>query len=295
MSQFVFLISNGRSGSSLVHEILARHPEVGFVSNLEDRIPSLPPSAGRYNNLLYRRMPPSLTQKGRLRFAPSEAYRILTRQVSAMIADSVRDLEASDAMPWVARRFESFFGERAAVQDKSVFLHKFTGWPRTGFIRAIMPDARFIHIVRDGRAVVTSTLRSFWGWPGYRGVHHLHTPLPPSYEAEWEASGRSFALLSGLEWKTRMDLFAGARAAVPAGQWADYRFEDILAEPDRYLKLMLEFMGLEQDRRFDDSLAKIKLVPGQRDAFRRDLDGRSLALLDDSLGDHLDAWGYSRR
>ncbi|MBA2427556.1 MAG: hypothetical protein H0V60_10830, partial [Actinobacteria bacterium] len=79
MSKFVFLISNGRSGSSLVHELLARHPEVGFISNLEDRLPSLPPSAGRYNNLLYRRMPPSLTQKGRLRFAPSEAYRILTR------------------------------------------------------------------------------------------------------------------------------------------------------------------------------------------------------------------------
>src|SRR5215211_1878430 len=115
MPTFVFMIGNGRSGSTLVHELLARHPGVGFVSNLEDRLPTLPPSAGRYNNTLYRRVPAPLTRKGRLRYAPSEAYRALSRQVSPMIASSSRDLLASDAMPWVTRRFRSFFTDRALV------------------------------------------------------------------------------------------------------------------------------------------------------------------------------------
>ena len=111
---FVFVISNGRSGSTLVHELLARHPEVGFVSNLEDRIPGLPAAAGRLNNTLYRRVPTALTRKGRLRFAPSEAWRALGREVSPMLVRSSRDLVAADAMPWVADRFRRFFDRHRA-------------------------------------------------------------------------------------------------------------------------------------------------------------------------------------
>ena len=52
---FIFVISNGRSGSTLVHELLARHPDVGFVSNQEDRLPGLPPAAGRLR-LIHQQM-----------------------------------------------------------------------------------------------------------------------------------------------------------------------------------------------------------------------------------------------
>jgi hypothetical protein len=162
VSVFVFLVSAGRSGSSLVQELLARHPDVGFVSNLEDRLPWLPSGAGRWNNALYRRVPPAMTRKGRLRYAPSEAWRALGVQVSPMLVRPVRDLQASDAMPWVTERFRRFFLDRARVQGKPVFIHKFTGWPRTGFVSAVFPDARFIHVVRDGRAVVASDLQTSW-------------------------------------------------------------------------------------------------------------------------------------
>jgi hypothetical protein len=292
VTNFIFLISNGRSGSSLIQEILCRHPDVAFISNIEDRLPSLPPSASRFNNPLYRRVPPAMTRKGRIRFAPSEAYRIISRQVSAMVVDSVRDLVAADAMPWVAGRFRSFFERRAMAQGRHVFLHKFTGWPRTGFTRAIFPQACFINIVRDGRSVVASTLRSFWGWPGFRGPEHLHSPLPPSYVEEWEASGRSFALLSGLVWKMRMHVFAEARKQVPSHHWLDIRFEDVLDEPDDQFKVMLEFMGLHPDRRFDAALRRIGFRADEKESFRRELDSHSVSLLEKSLADQLHAWGY---
>jgi hypothetical protein len=292
MPTFVFMISNGRSGSTLVHELLARHPGVGFVSNLEDRIPTLPPSAGRYNNTLYRRVPAPLTRKGRLRYAPSEAYRALSRQVSPMIASSSRDLLASDAMPWVTRRFRSFFTDRALVQDKPVFLHKFTGWPRSGFIRTVFPDARFIHIVRDPRAFVASVVQTSW-WRGYVGPEQLHVgPLPVAYAAEWEASGRSFPLLAGLSWKVVMDAYVAARDLVPSGHWLDVRFEDVLADPPSRFKEMLEFMGLEEDDQFAAALARTTFATDRRDAFRRDLDAATIATLETSLTDHLQRWGY---
>jgi hypothetical protein len=287
---FVFLIGTGRSGSTLVHELLSRHPDVGFLSNLEDRLP-LPPAAGRFNNAVYRRIPAALTRKGRLRYAPSEAYQALTREVSIMLAQSYRDLLASDAMPWAVERFRSFFVKRARLQGKPLFVHKFTGWPRAGFIRAALPDARFIHVVRDGRAVVASNLQVSW-WRGYLGPESMHQPIAPGYRAEWEASGRSFAVLAAAEWKSAMDASVAARAATPEQQWLDVRFEDVLADPQAQFKEMLGFVGLEASPAFERALARAEFRRDRADAFRRSLGPPTIAVLDASLAEHLRAWGY---
>lgn len=290
---FVFLIGNGRSGSTLVHELLSRHPDVGFVSNLEDRLP-FGPAVGRFNNAVYRLIPPSLTRKGRLRYGPSEAYRALTREVSIMVAQPYRDLLASDTMPWAVERFRSFFAKRAQVQGKPVFLHKFTGWPRTGFIRAALPQARFIHVIRDGRAVVASDLQVSW-WRGYLGPEHMHRPMAPEYRAEWEASGQSFAILAAAGWKSAMDAHAAARALTPAQQWLDVRFEDVLADPKARFKEMLEFIGLDATPAFEQALARTTFRRDREDDFRRSLDPATVAMLEASLARHLRAWGYDPR
>jgi hypothetical protein len=289
---FVFLVGYGRSGSTLVHELLARHPDVGFVSNIEDLMP-LPAAAGRYNNRLYRSVPPALTRKGRPRYAPSEAYRALTREVSPMIADSCRDLLAADAMPWVADRLRSFFLERARAQGKPVFLHKFTGWPRAGLMQAVLPDTRFIHIVRDPRAVVASDLQVSW-WRGYQGPEHLPIPpLPPAYAAEWEASGRSFAVLSAIAWKLTLDAHATAREALPAAHWLDVRFEDVLADPAARFKEMLDFMGLDDSELLRRALSRTAFRQDRVDAYRRELDPGTLAAIDTCLAEHQRRWGYT--
>src|SRR5919108_323676 len=69
-------------------------------------------------------------------------------------------------------------------------------------------------------------------------------PLPDAYQAEWEASGRSFALLAGLGWKVMMDAYASASALVPDDRWLDVRFEDLLTDPVGRCKEIVEFLGL---------------------------------------------------
>jgi hypothetical protein len=289
---FVFVISNGRSGSTLVHELLARHPDVGFVSNLEDRLPGLPASAGRFNNELYRRVPPALTRKGRVRFAPSEAWRALAQHVSPMLVRPTRDLVAADAMPWVAERFHRFFAERASVQGKPVFVHKLTGWPRSGFIQAVFSDARFLHIVRDGRAVVASDLRVPW-WRGWEGPDGLGAgALPAAYLADWEASGRSFPVLSGQGWKVAMDAYAAARELVPPGRWLDVRYEDVMTDPPSRFKELLGFMDLEPNPVFDDALRRTPFRAERMNAWRGHLGADDVTALDATLADHLRTWGY---
>ena len=60
--RFAFVLGSGRCGSTLVHDVLARHPDVGFVSNVDDRLAPLG-LRGRGNGRLYRMIPPALTEK----------------------------------------------------------------------------------------------------------------------------------------------------------------------------------------------------------------------------------------
>lgn len=290
-SQFVFVLGTGRCGSTLLHEVLARHDEAGFVSNLDDNLPQLD-LGGRWNGTLYRRVPPALTRKGRIRYAPSEAYQLLDHQVGPIVANPVRDLRASDVTPWLEQRFRHFFESRAASQGLPVFLHKFTGWPRVGFIRAILPGARFIHVVRDGRAVANSWLQMPW-WLGHRGPAAWQWgPLPESYAAEWEESGRSFVLLAGLAWKILMDAFEEARSQVPAGDWLEVRYEDVMSAPRHHVEEMLSFSRLPWTDHFAAAFGRYEFSGGRSQAFRRDLDAAGLSLLDRSLAGHLERHGY---
>lgn len=290
-ADLAFVLGTGRCGSTLVHEILARHPDVGFVSNLEDRLPFLP-VPGRLNNDIYRRVPNALTAKGHVRFAPSEGYRILDREVSPVVSAPVRDLLAEDVTPWLEQRFRAFFTSRARAQGRPVFLHKFTGWPRSGFVRRIFPETRFIHVVRDGRAVANSFLQMPW-WQGYRGPDEWSWgPLPPAMAKEWEDSGRSFAVLAGLEWKLLMQAFEAARDLVPEPQWLEVRYEDFVAEPREHMRAMLDHLGLSWTPAFERGFARYTLDAGRREAYRRDLGIHDLAMLDVSLAPALARHGY---
>jgi len=226
------------------------------------------------------------------RYAPSEAYRALTREVSPTITEPSRDLLAADAIPWLAGRFRSFLATRAAAARTPVFLHKFTGWPRTGFVTAVLPEARFINVVRDGRAVVASGLKTPW-WRGHLGPERWPWgPLPPEYAAEWEASGRSFVLLAGLGWKLLMDAYASARELVPADRWLDVRYEDVLADPRSCFKRLLAHMELEEEPSFVRALSATRFAADRREAFRHELGPGAVELLERSLGGHLRRWGY---
>jgi ABC-type phosphate transport system substrate-binding protein len=288
-----FVIGTGRCGSTLVHEVLARHPDVGFVSNLDDRYARCPGWIRRNSGLIYRWVPPWLTVKGRIRYAPSEAYSALAREVSPLLVDPARDLGRHDVTPWLAGRTRAFFESRAAAEGAPDYLHKLTGWPRAGFLAEIFPAARFVHVVRDGRAVANSWLQMPW-WRGHLGPSGWHFgPLPAAYRMEWEAAGRDHVLLAGLGWKLLMDAYERARGDLREQAWLEVRYEDVVADPRKQFELILGFLGLPWTPGFERGFARHSFSAGRADAFRRDLAGDQLTLLDRSLGDHLRRYGYA--
>jgi len=287
-----FVLGTGRCGSTLVHEVIARHPDIGFLSNVEDRVSVGPPWLGRWNPALYRRVPVRFTQKGRVRFAPSEGYRVLGRQVSPLLVAPVRDLVAGDVTPWLDTRLRRFFEDRARVQGGPLFLHKFTGWPRAGLLHRVFPEARFVHIVRDGRAVANSWLQMPW-WRGYEGPDRWNWgPLPAEAARTWDESGRSFAVLAGLQWKVLIDAFDAARAELPADRWLEVRYEDFVASPRERMSDVLGFLGLRWTPEFEQGFASHSFSAGRTEAFRSDLGIHDLSMLDAAIAPDLRRLGY---
>jgi hypothetical protein len=286
-----FVLGTGRCGSTLVHEIMSQHDDVAFLSNLEDLSDAARPFA-RGSGRLYRRLPPWVTEKGRARFAPSEGYRALAREVSPAFELADRDLVAADATPWLTARLQTFFASRAVRTPEPVYLHKFTGWPRAGLLHVAFPDARFVHVVRDGRAVANSWLQMPW-WLGYRGPGQWHFgPLRPEHRETWERSGRSFVVLAGLAWVLLLEAFEAARADLPDHAWIDLRYEDLLDAPEPSLTRLLAAIGLSPDAAFVERLRRYTFDRGRTAAYERDLDPASLKALEEAIGPMLERYGY---
>jgi len=288
----VFIVGTGRCGSTLVHEVLARHPAFGFISNVDDRLAFLDP-AGRWNGVLLRSPLARAGSGARWRFAPSEAYRLIGTRVSPMYVNSTRDLTAADVTPWIRRRFRAFFEARARAQRCPQFLHKYTGWPRLGFFAGIFPEARFVHVVRDGRAVANSWLQMPW-WTGWRGPENWNWgPLPPALAEEWERGGRSFHLLAAICWKLLMEAFERAQRELPPQSLLVLRYEDFLDAPEEAVDRILHFCGLDWTPRFRREVTGWPLDGGRRNAYGRDLSPQQVADMEACLAPLLARLGYS--
>ncbi|MFI6243837.1 sulfotransferase family protein [Micromonospora sp. NPDC050795] len=297
------VVGTGRCGSTLVQELLSRHPAVGFVSGLDDKLARLNPK-GRFNGPLYRRSAPRpagmtslrhsrrLLERGRLRVAPSEAYHLLDRQVLAGFSRPCRDLVAEDLTPFVARRLRAFFDERIARQGCQQLVQHVTGWPRTGLLHAAYPELRVVNVVRDGRAVANSWLQMGW-WDGWRGPDNwIYGPLPSDLREEWAESGRSFQVLAALGWKMLMDAFAQARLRHPADQWLDVRYEDLVEQPREQVGRMLDFLGLGWSTAFEKGFSRYDFTVGRAEAYRDELSPAQLAATERVLEKSLAEWGY---
>jgi hypothetical protein len=223
---------------------------------------------------------------------PYEPYQLLQERVSPMLFDPFRDLTAEDAAPWLKRRLQRFFDGYAQEAGCPVFMHKFTGWPRARLLAAVFPQAKFVHIVRDGRSVANSLMQVRW-WPGYRGTPAwTFGHLSEEERTAWEATGHSWTYIAGLEWNRLMTAFEVARAEIGPERWLDVRYEDLVMRPKEETRAILHFVGLDLWGGFDKALSRLGVSPERTDAYRDELRPEDVALLESLFASTLMRWGY---
>lgn len=148
-------------------------------------------------------------------------------------------------------------------------------------LHARFPDARFLHIVRDGRAVTASLLKLRWG-----------PNTVPAAARHWAQ-----ALGYGLAAEARHpDLVKRVR------------YEELVREPPAVLREICAFLGLEHEEQLGrhtefaiprGTFSQHRLVatrpdPNRAIAWRRTLEPRQIELFESYAGDLLVSLGYER-
>jgi sulfotransferase family protein len=284
----IFIVGTGRCGSTAFHQLLALHPRLMWLSGFADRFPDKPTwnrwAVESVGNPLLRRV-----LGGKIK--PGENYGFWYRHAFGF-AEPGRDLVGSDVTARVKKQMHRAL-EPMLSPSRDRLLIKLTGWSRIGFLDEVFPDAKFVHIVRDGRAVASSLLHvNAWQWRGWYGPSSWrYGPLPAEDQAIWERYDRSFVALAGLQWKIHSRAVEAARRRLDPSRFLEVKYETLCQAPLETIREVVRFAELPASDGFEEQVkaAPIRDMSGR---WRDDLTSQQQALLTSLLREDLVRYGY---
>ena len=282
----IFIIGSGRSGSTVFHEILSEHPDFYWLSNLSSIFPRFPV----INKTLMMSIDlPIINHVIKRVIKPSESWNFW-ECYSKSFVDPIRDIVSSDVTIKEKREIKNALFQ-LSTKRRNRFLGKIVGWPRVGFIQEIFNDVKFIHIIRDGRAVVNSIINVDW-WQGWRGPSNWQRPdLTPAQKEEWQKYNESFIALAAIEWKILMDAHEKAKEKINNNNFLEIRYENLCADPVDTLKKAIEFCELDWSTKLYGKLKKVRLNSANN-KYKNDLTKDQIEILENVLHLYLMKYGY---
>jgi hypothetical protein len=285
----IFIVGGGRSGSTIFHTVFSEHPNVAWLSILCDLYPDKP----SMNRLLLKVCDYPLVGKLVKRAIPMgswERYDFWEYHCKGF-RHPCRDLLPEDVTNKAKGNIQNVMSE-TLTKKRDRLLVKITGWPKIGFLHEIFDDGQFIHILRDGRAVVNSLINSVDWWWGWRGPQSWRWgELAPSQEEEWKRYDQSFVALASIEWKILVDAVEKAKRFVDEDHFMEVKYEDFCSNPLGIFEKVVQFCGLEWPRGFRNSIQKYALR-NTNYKWQKELTADQQDIAEDVMRDHLKAYGY---
>jgi Sulfotransferase family len=241
MAKPFFLVGTEHSGTTLAGLMLDHHPRISFLLDVRDRVEMMVDSS-------------SACDRG----ADFESA-VSDRDVKAaklVIADHVNDAQLFDRCLEQKRRRD---GKRfVGAPVRRHFNHLMRVWP----------DARFIHIVRDGRDVAWSAMDKGLAGNGYCAVENwLET------EAQWSR----------------------LRSELPPDRWTEIQYEALVIQPEATLTRLCEFLGIAYHQAMLSYPKDTSYGPPSPHAigrWQRELSPESIRLAEARIGEMLVERGY---
>lgn len=266
ISKPVIVIGSGRSGTTIISEILFRHEDLAWPSNYQEMFPAKPGInlfRLAFENKLWRLQgqKPQLNKVSKLNkvlFKPAEAYKFWEYLTGPDVDFSRGFLLNQKPSAEDLKRIHKAFNKIVRYQSKKRLAFKITGPARIGYLKTVFPDAVFINIVREPIATINSWLNvEFWQ---DKGKHQLWwTGAYSQQELEWaEKNADKPELLAAMQYRKLQE--------TTEKEIADYkvkcltvRYEDFVAQPATVINNIISFAELKQSPLVDTYLKGIKI------------------------------------
>ncbi len=282
----IMIIGVGRSGSTIFHQILAEHPQLAWISGLCSRFPGNPSIMRR---VLKAADYPIIGATVRKTIYPGEAYDLWEYHCKGF-SEPCRDLGPDDVSQPVKKRLHDYFS-RILTPERHRLLIKITGWARIGFLREVFDDAKFIHILRDGRSVAHSLMNVKW-WGGWKGPQNWRWgELTPAQMEEWKRYDKSFFALAAIEWNILTEAVQNAKRYVPSDDLLEIKYEDLCDDPVGMYRRVVGFCDLDWSASFEAAINNHTLR-NTNCKRTRDLTARQQQILDEVTRKQREVLGY---
>ena len=242
-NQTFFLVGSERSGTTLLRLMLSHHPEIACAPEFEFLVDRMP-GQGRWPEL-------------------GQYYRALA--LNRVFLPHDLTVDRSLDYPDLARSFVRQFCERTGKP-----LHGATCHHHFDRLPGIWPEARFVHLLRDGRDVARSCIRMGWAGNVWYGVER---------------------------WIEALACWGRLQRLVPEERRILVRYEDLILDTEAELGRICGFLGVEfEAAMFEYAETSTYERPDASlvAQWKRKLSAPELALLEARVGPMLREHGYEK-
>ncbi len=282
----IIIIGTGRSGSTIFHKVFSHYNKLSWLTSFANNSPG---SFKKHNLLLNSLDLPLLGPFLMRKYTADEGYKFWDHY-SKGFSTPCRDLTEEDLS--ITSKKKTISGmSQLLTHSRNRLLLKITGWPRITFLKSLFPDAKIIHVIRDGRAVTNSLInvRFWWGWRG--PSNWRWGELSEEYNTEWIKYNKSFIALAAIEWKIIMDALEVGKKDLTQNNFLEIRYENLCENPLEEYKKVFEFSELEFTQKFQKIIKNTKFN-NTNSKWEKDLNSKQKTILNDILNDYLIKYGY---
>ncbi len=256
----IILFGSGRSGTTIISEILFQHEDLAWHSNYQEIFPTLPQVnylRQLFDNKLWRLVKfwnfvgvSKNTRQNRSRqllnlaiFSPIERYNFWEKITGPRIDFSRGFLLDTQATPEERTYIRSMLAKQVKYQGRKRLIMKFTGPARLEYLHSIFPDAIFVNIVREPIATVRSWLEvGFWQTKGINRLWWVGA-YTPEEEQEAETLKNDPALITAFQYKKLMDTTEYEINKLGLEVYESH-YEDFVKDPNGFIQKLMTYMQL---------------------------------------------------
>ena len=286
----IFILGNIRSGTTILYNLVAAHPELCWFTYKSDAKPSSNAGAASLR-LLDAPLIGALQRRAIIANRPNR----VTMHVLPWPAEGDRiyheycgfgkqadGLETS-LTPEMETRLRTVIEVHLDTSGKKRFLSKQTANNRRlDILQRVFPDAIYVHLIRDGRAVASSMLREPW-WPD------THVWWLGRKASQWAPEFRDAAELAAVYWQRTVEMVRefGTRAG---NCYLEVRYEQLTRNPRAVVEQVLAHTRLARVPSYLHSLPAS--LPGSDSKWRSNLNQQQQAHVSEAIGGFLRELGY---